>query len=62
MTSRRAEVLAAQDRLVATANAEVAAALVTASNVMGVDVAATLLDVSKAEVHRARKAAQLADQ
>jgi len=25
-------------------------------------VAATLLDVSKAEVHRARKAAQLADQ
>ena len=59
--SRRAEVLAAQDCLVAAAGAEVAAALVTAANVMGVDVAATLLDVSKAEVHRVRKAAQLAD-
>ena len=60
--SRRAEVLAAQDCLVAAANAEVAAALVSAANVMGVEVAAALLDVSKAEVHRARKAAQLADQ
>ena len=49
---RRTEVLAAQDRLVAAVNAEVEAALVTAANVMGVDVAATLLDVSKAEVHR----------
>jgi hypothetical protein len=58
---RRAEALAAQDCLVAAANAEVAAALVMAANVMGVDVAAALLDVSKAEVHRARKAAQLAD-
>jgi hypothetical protein len=47
---------------VASANAEVAAALVSAANVMGVEVAAALLDVSKAEVHRARKAAQLADQ
>ncbi len=61
VTSRRAEVLAAQDRLVAAANAEVAAALVTAANVMGVDVAATLLDVSKAEVLRVRKAALLAE-
>jgi hypothetical protein len=60
--SRRAEVLAAQDCLVAAANAEVSAALVSAANVMGVEVAAALLDVSKAEVHRARKAAQLADQ
>lgn len=59
---RRAELLAAQDCLVAAACAEVAAALVTAANVMGVDVSATLLDVSKAEVHRARKAVQLADQ
>ena len=61
VTSRRAEVLATQDCLVAAANAEVAAALVTATNVMGVEVAATLLDVSKAEVHRVRKAAQLAE-
>ena len=60
VTSRRAEVLAAQDGLVAAANAEVAAAVVTAAKVMGADVAATLLDVSKAEVRRAMKAAQLA--
>ena len=60
VTSRRAEVLAAQDCLVAAANAEVAAAVVTAAKVMGADVAATLLDVSKAEVRRATKAAQLA--
>jgi hypothetical protein len=39
----------------------VAAALVTAAKVLSVDVAATLLDVSKAEVHRVRKAAQLAE-
>jgi hypothetical protein len=45
VTSRRAEVLVAQDGLVAAANAEVTA---------------TLLDVSKAEVRRATKAAQLA--
>ena len=62
VTFRRTEVLAAQDCLVAAANAEVTAALVSAANVMGVEVAAALLDVSKAEVHRVRKAAQLADQ
>jgi hypothetical protein len=61
VTCRRAEILAAQDCLVAAANAEVAAAVLRAAQVMGVDVAATLLDVSKAEVHRVRKAAQLAD-
>ncbi len=61
VTARRAEVLAAQDCLVAAANADVAVTLVTAANVMGVDVAAALLDVSKAEVHRVRKAAQLAE-
>ena len=60
VTSRRAEVLAAQDGLVAAANAEVAAAVVTAAKVFGADVAATLLDVSKAEVRRATKAVQLA--
>jgi len=60
VTSRRAEVLAAQDGLVAAANAEVVAAVVTAAKVMGADVAATLLDVSKAEVRRVTKEAQLA--
>ena len=60
VTARRAEVLVAQDGLVAAANAEVAAAVVTAAKVMGADVAATLLDVSKAEVHRVTKAVQLA--
>jgi hypothetical protein len=60
VTSRRAEVLTAQDGLVAAANAEVAAAVVTAARAMGADVAATLLDVSKAEVRRVMKAAQLA--
>ena len=54
--SRRADVLAAQDSLVAAANAEVAAAVVTAAEVMGVDVAASLLDLTKAEVRRMRKA------
>ncbi len=52
--------LAAQDGLVAAANAEVAAVVVTAAKVMGADVAATLLDVSKAEVRRVTKEAQLA--
>ena len=60
VTSRRAEVLAAQDGLVAAASAEVAAAVVSAAKVMGADVAATLLDVSKAEVRRVTKEAQLA--
>jgi hypothetical protein len=59
VTSRRAEVLAAQDCLVAAANAEVAAAVVRAAQVMGVDVAATLLDVGKREVRRVTKAAEV---
>jgi hypothetical protein len=60
VTSRRSEVLAAQDCLVAAANAEVAVAVVTAAKVMGADEAAALLDVSKAEARRATKAAQVA--
>jgi hypothetical protein len=60
VTSRRAEVLVAQDGLVAAANAEVIAAVVTAAKVMGADVTATLLDVTKSEVRRAMKAAPLA--
>ena len=59
--SRRAEVLGAQDCLVAAANAEVEAAVVTAAQVMGVDVAATLLDLTKAEVRRVIKASEVAD-
>jgi len=58
--SRRAEVLATQDCLVAAASAEVAAAVVTAAKVFGADAAATVLDVRKAEVRRATKEAQLA--
>jgi len=46
---------------VAAASAEVAAAVVTAAKVFGADAAATVLDVRKAEVRRATKAAQLAD-
>jgi len=60
VTARRAEVLASQDGLVAAAKAEVTAVVVTAAKVMGADLAATLLDVSKAEVRRATKAVQLA--
>jgi hypothetical protein len=59
--SRRAEVLAAQDCLVAAASIEVGAAVVTAAQVMGIDVAATLLDLAKAEVRRVIKAAEVAN-
>jgi hypothetical protein len=59
--SRRAEVLAVQDSLVAAASAEVEAAVVTAVQVMGIDVAATLLDLTKAEARRVIKAAEVAD-
>jgi hypothetical protein len=59
--SRRAEVLAGQDFLVAAASADVEAAVVTAAQVMGIDVAATLLDLTKAEVRRVIKAAEVAD-
>jgi hypothetical protein len=61
VVARRVEVLAVQDALVAAAHAEVAAAVVAAVQVMGVDVAATLLDLSKAEVRRLTKAAGVAD-
>lgn len=54
-SSRRAEVVAKQDALVATAAAEVAAAVVEVARVMGADVAAAVLDLSKAEVHRVTK-------
>lgn len=48
--ARRAEVLAEQDALVAAASTQVSAAVVVAAQVMGVEVAATLLDLSKTEV------------
>jgi hypothetical protein len=50
--SRRAEVVAAQDALVASANSEVAAAIVVVVQVMGVESAATVLDLPKSEVRR----------
>jgi hypothetical protein len=53
---RRAEVLAGQDALIAAANAEVTAAVVRVAQIMGVDVAASLLDLTKAEVRRMAKA------
>ena len=56
--SRRADVLAAQDALVATASAEVVAAVSAVAQVMGVDLAAAMLDLPKAEVHRATKTAK----
>lgn len=57
--SRRAEVVARQDVLVAVAAAEVATAVVEAARVMGADVAATVLDLSKTEVRRILKEAQI---
>ena len=53
---RRAEVLAGQDALIAGANAEVTAAVVRVAQIMGVDVAASLLDLTSAEVRRMAKA------
>jgi hypothetical protein len=53
--SRQAKVVAEQDALVAAANAEVAAAVVAVAQVMGADVAASVLDLSKAEVRRMTK-------
>ena len=57
--SRRAEVVARQDVLVAMAAAEVASAVVEAARVMGADVAATVLDLRKTEVRRILKEAQI---
>jgi hypothetical protein len=53
--SRRAQALAEQDALVAAANAQVTAAVVAAAQVMGIDVVASVLDLSKAEVRRMTK-------
>jgi hypothetical protein len=53
--ARRAKVLGAQDRLVAAANAEVVAAVIGLAEVVGVEIAAGLLDLSKAEVRRVAK-------
>jgi hypothetical protein len=53
--SRRADVIAGQDALVATARAEVAAAVVSVAQVMGAEVAADVLALSKAEVRRITK-------
>jgi len=53
--SRRAEVVAGQDALVATASAELAAAVAAVAQVMGVDIAADVLGFSIAEVRRMTK-------
>jgi len=53
--SRRAEVVAGQDALVATASAELAAAVAAVAQVMGVDIAADVLGLSIAEVRRMTK-------
>jgi hypothetical protein len=50
--SRRTEVVAAQDTLVAAAKSEVAAAVVVVVQVMGIETAAAVLDLTKAEVRR----------
>jgi hypothetical protein len=52
VTSRRAGVVARQDALVGTAAAAVAAAVAETARVMGTEVAAEVLDLSKAEVRR----------
>jgi len=54
-TSRRAETVARQDALVADATIEVARAVAEAASVMGMDVAAAVLGLSKAEVRRMSK-------
>lgn len=59
VTSRRAEVVAAQDALVLAAQADVAASVVALAKVVGADTAATLLDITKAEVRRMTKDARL---
>jgi hypothetical protein len=55
INSRRAKVVAEQDALVASANAEVAAAVVAVTHVMGAALTASVLDLSKAEVRRMTK-------
>lgn len=57
-TSCRAEIVARQDVLVAAAVAEVASAVAEAAHIMGIDVAAAVLDLSKAEVRRMSKEAR----
>jgi hypothetical protein len=56
--SRQAQVMAEQDALVAAANAQVTAAVVAAVQVLGVEVAATVLDLTKAEVRRMTKSTE----
>lgn len=53
--SRRAAIVARQDALVADAATEVARAIAEAAGVMGMDVAAAVLGLSKAEVRRMSK-------
>ena len=57
-TSRRAEIVARQDALVAAASAEVAGAVAEVARVMGIAIAAAVLDLSKAEVRHMCKEAR----
>jgi hypothetical protein len=56
--TRRAQVLAEQEVLVTAANAQVAAAVTAAAEVMGADVAASVLDLSRARIRRMTKHAE----
>lgn len=57
-TTRRTAIVSKQDALVAAAQAGVDAAVAEAVCVMGADIAATVLDLSPAEVRRIVKEAQ----
>jgi len=54
-TTRRNQIVAAQDAVVEVAAADVAAAVVAVARVLGADVAARVLQLSKAEVRRLGK-------
>lgn len=56
VSARREKVVAQQDALVASRKAEVDAAVAKAARIMGIEVAAAVLNLSKSEVRRASKA------
>lgn len=56
VSTRRDKVVAQQDALVASRKAQVDAAVAKAADIMGIEVAAAVLNLSKSEVRRASKA------
>lgn len=58
VVTRRNKVVAQQDALVATARAEVDAAVAEAASVMGIEVAAAVLNLTKTEVRRVSKGSE----